>query len=164
MLRRKSRSSAENEIVSRKIKTSAEFSALSLKIQKFSWRSETSRTSRKVLGLRRISSDSFEFPSDDSDFQRKNRNAADNSRQAAEKRDFQESIGPAACSGENSVDVRQIQRFFCARSRKKPDPADNFLTHERHLFRSLQIDCAGGYLDSRSKDSAGGRWNTQSRR
>src|SRR5436853_717225 len=83
MLSRKFRSSAENEVVGRKIKTSAEFSDVSLKIQKFSWRSETSRTSRKVPGLRRISSDSFEFPADDSNFQRKGRNAADNSRQAS---------------------------------------------------------------------------------
>jgi hypothetical protein len=98
MLSRKSRSSAENELVSQKIKTSAEFSNLSLKIQKFSCRFETSRTSRKVLGLRRISSDSFEFPADDSDFQRKGRNAGDNSRQAAEKSDFQESVLPVAGS------------------------------------------------------------------
>jgi hypothetical protein len=92
MFSRKSRSSAENEIVSRKIKTSAEVLDLWLNIQKFSWKSETSRTSRKVPRLRRISSDSFEFPADDSDFQRNNRNAADNSRQAAEKRDFHVSI------------------------------------------------------------------------
>jgi hypothetical protein len=32
---------------------------------------------------------------------------------------------------------------------QNPDLANNFLTHERHLFRSLQSDCAGGYLDSR---------------
>jgi hypothetical protein len=32
-----------------------------------------------------------------------------------------------------------------------PDLADNFLTHQRHLFRRLQIDCAGGYSDSRPK-------------
>jgi hypothetical protein len=37
-----------------------------------------------------------------------------------------------------------VQRFFCARCRQKPDIAENFLTHERHLFRSLRIDCAGG--------------------
>jgi hypothetical protein len=92
MLSRKSRSSAENEVVSRKIKTSAEVLDLWLKIQKVIWRSETSRTSRKVPRLRRISSDSFEFQTDDSVFQRKGRNAADNSRQAAEKRDFQESV------------------------------------------------------------------------
>jgi hypothetical protein len=92
MFRRKSRSSAENEIVSRKIKTSAEVLDFSLKIQKFSWKSETSTTSRKVRRLLRISSESFEFPADDSDFQRKNQNAAENSRQAAEKRDFQESV------------------------------------------------------------------------
>jgi hypothetical protein len=92
MFSRKSRSSAENEIVSRKIKTSAEFLDFWLKIQKFSSRSETSRTSRKVPGLRRISSDSFEFSADDLDFQRKGRKAADNCRQAAEKRDFQEGV------------------------------------------------------------------------
>jgi hypothetical protein len=78
MFSRKSRSSAENEIVSRKIKTSAEVLDFWLKIQKFSWKSETSRTSRKVQRLLRISSDSFEFPADDSDFHRKGRNAADN--------------------------------------------------------------------------------------
>jgi hypothetical protein len=117
MLRRKSRSPAENEVVGPKIKTSAGFSALSLKIQKVSCRSETPRTSRKVRGLRRISTDSFEFPADDSDFQRQGRNAADKSRQAAEKRDFQESIWPAAGSGENPAAVRYFQRFFCARSR-----------------------------------------------
>jgi len=44
---------------------------------------------RKVPRLRRISSDSFEFPADDSDFLRKGRNVADNTRQAAEKRDLQ---------------------------------------------------------------------------
>jgi hypothetical protein len=71
---------AENEIVNRKIKTSAEVLDFRLKIQKFSRKSETSRTSRKVQRLRRISSDSFEFPADDPDFQRNNRNAADNSR------------------------------------------------------------------------------------
>jgi hypothetical protein len=92
MLRRKSRSSAENEVVSRKIKTSAEFSDLWLKIQKFSCRLETSRTGRKVPGLRQISGESFEFPAEDSDFQRRGQNAADKSRQAAEKRNFQESV------------------------------------------------------------------------
>jgi len=49
-------------VIGRKIKTSAEFSDLPLKIQKFSWKSETSRTSRKVPGLRRISSDMSETP------------------------------------------------------------------------------------------------------
>ena len=85
--------------------------------QKFSWKSETSGTSRKVPGLRRISSDSFEFPADDSHFQRKGRNAACNSKQATENGDFQQSVGLAASSGENPVEVRDVQRFFCARSR-----------------------------------------------
>jgi hypothetical protein len=78
-------------------------------------------------------------------------NAADNSQQPAEKRDFQESVGPAAGSGENPFEVRYDQRFFCARSREKPDLANNVLTHERNLFRSVRIDCAGGYLDFRPK-------------
>src|SRR5215469_14502638 len=88
MLSRKSRSSAENEVVGRKTKTSAAFSDLRLKIEKFSCRSETSRTSRKVPGLRRISGDSFEFRADDSDLQRQNRNAADKSGQARRKARF----------------------------------------------------------------------------
>ena len=71
MVRRRSRSSAENEIVSLKIKTSAEVLDFWVKIQKFSGKSETSRTSRKVQRLLRISSESFEFPADDSDFQRR---------------------------------------------------------------------------------------------
>jgi hypothetical protein len=33
----------------------------------------------------------------------------------------------------------------------KADLADNFLKNARPLFRSLQVDCAGGYLDSRPK-------------
>jgi hypothetical protein len=92
MLGRKSRTSVENAVVGRKIKTAAELSDLLLRIEKFSCRTETSRTSRKVPGLRRISSGSFEFPADDADFQRKGRNAADNSEQAAENRDLQENI------------------------------------------------------------------------
>jgi hypothetical protein len=88
MLSRKSRTSVENEVVGRKIKTAAGLSDLSLQIEKFSCRTETSRTSRRVPGLRRISSDSFEFPADDPDFQRQARNAAHNSQQAAENRDF----------------------------------------------------------------------------
>jgi hypothetical protein len=47
--------------------------------------------------------------------------------------------------------VRYFQRFFCARSREKPDLAKQFLTHERNSFRSLQIDHAGGYLDFRPR-------------
>jgi hypothetical protein len=35
---------------------------------------------------------SFEFPANDSDFQRNGQNAADNSHQAAERRDFQDSV------------------------------------------------------------------------
>jgi len=88
VFRRKSRSPAENEVVGRKIKTSAGFSVFSLKIQKFSGRSETSRTRKKVPGLRRISSDSFEFPADDSDFQPKGRNAATNSSKPQESAIF----------------------------------------------------------------------------
>ena len=67
------------ETASRKLKSSA----VDLKLP---------NTSRKVPGLRRISNDPFEFPADNSDFQRKGRNAADNSSQAAEKRDFQGSV------------------------------------------------------------------------
>jgi hypothetical protein len=92
MLSRKFRTSVEDEVVGRKIKTAAELSDLSLRIEKFSCRTETSRTSRKVPGLRRISSDSFEFPADDPAFQRQRRNAAHNSPQDTEKRDFQENI------------------------------------------------------------------------
>jgi hypothetical protein len=40
---------------------------------------------------------------------------------------------------------------FVRAAHKKPDLANNFLMHERHLFRSLQIDRAGEYLDSRPK-------------
>ena len=40
---------------------------------------------------------------------------------------------------------------FVLAADKKPDLANNFLTHELYLFRSLQIDCAGGYLDCRPK-------------
>jgi hypothetical protein len=76
---RKSISSAENETGGRKITAPAELLALSLKLQMFGRRSETSRTSADVPGLRRISSDYLEFPADDSDFQRHGRNAADSS-------------------------------------------------------------------------------------
>jgi hypothetical protein len=117
MLSGKSRLSAENAVGGWKIKTSAEFFDLWPKIQKFSGRSETSRTSIKVPGLRRISTDFFEFPADDSDFQRKDGNSADNSRQSAENRDFQEIFCLAAGSGENPAAVRYFQRFFCARRR-----------------------------------------------
>ena len=51
----KSRSPAENKVVARKIKTSAEFSDLSLKFQKFSRRFGTSR-----IGL--IKADKADFP------------------------------------------------------------------------------------------------------
>jgi len=63
------------------------------------------------------STDSFEFPAVDSDLQRQGRNAADNSQQAPEKRNFQESVWPAPGSGENPAEVRYVWRFFCARSR-----------------------------------------------
>jgi hypothetical protein len=61
MLSRKSRTSVENEVVGRKIKTAAGLSDLSLQIEKFSCRTETSCTSRKVPRLRRISSDRREM-------------------------------------------------------------------------------------------------------
>jgi hypothetical protein len=92
MFSRRSRSSAANEVGGRKIKTSAGSSDLSLKIQKFSCKSETSHTSTDVPGLRRISSDSVEFPADDLDFQRHVRNAADSSSNSAERGDFQQNI------------------------------------------------------------------------
>jgi hypothetical protein len=104
-----------------------------------------------VPGLRRISSDAFEFSADDPDFQRQGRNAGDNSQESAEKRGFQQNSSPAAGSGENPVDVRYFQRFFSGCSRKTPDLANQLIPHERNLFRSLPIDCAGRYLDSRPK-------------
>jgi len=52
---------------------------------------------------------------------------------------------------------------FVLAADKSPTLANNFLTRERHLFRSLQIDCAGGYLGFPIKDSAGGAMESPKR-
>jgi hypothetical protein len=138
MLRRKSRSPEENEAGGRKIKTSADDLKLPARAEKFR---DFGGFPAMLLNFRltiRISNDRAEMP-------------ATTPRNPQKSAVFSQNFAPAAGSGENPVDVRYFQRFFSGCSRKTPDLANKLIPHERNLFRSLQIDCAGRYLDSPPK-------------